>query len=171
MRLLLTRPFHVSINSKAQFEALGHKVIWYELLKIESIKNEMPNKNYDGYIITSLHAVSALTNKPEKPIITTGEATAAEVKKLGFQNVISANGDASMVAKRRSLAKIKMFYTFAPKSRHESELLARQNISCNPGRLSGKRCKTFQSASAKRIERRHNRWGAVYSPRTARFGF
>lgn len=95
MNLLLTRAFHKSIDTRKKIESLGHRVIWSPMLEIEKIKYVVPKKHYDGILISSFHALSALrrVGQRQATIIATGEATACAVKNMGFANVLSANGN------------------------------------------------------------------------------
>ena len=103
MKILLTRPFHHSLNTHTLLEEMGHEVIWEPMMTILPTNVKCPKEEWDGVIVTSVHAVSALAENVEDKnicIVAIGEATAKELKAVGFRNVSSANGDAHDMVKK-----------------------------------------------------------------------
>ncbi len=97
MHILFTRPLEDSLEMIVKFQKLGHKVSHLPLLRIEKINHEKINfSDYQGIIFTSANAVNFLDiKKIDKKILCfcVGNATEKKVRKNGFQNVITAEGN------------------------------------------------------------------------------
>ena len=97
MHILLTRPLEDCYDSINQFKKLGHIVSHLPLLSIEKISYDKTQfENCEGLIFTSANALRFLdTNILNKKIICfcVGSATEKKAKSLGFQNIISAEGN------------------------------------------------------------------------------
>ena len=97
MHILLTRPFDDCKNMIVKFKSLGHIVSHIPLLEIDKVKyKELDFSKYDGIIFTSSNGIKFLDCKKINKNIycfCVGEVTENEVKKKGFQNIISANGN------------------------------------------------------------------------------
>jgi uroporphyrinogen-III synthase len=97
MHILLTRPLEDCVELILKFKSLGHQVSHLPLLKIDKIKHDVINfEEYKGIIFTSANAVKFLdTKKVDKEILCfcVGSATEKKARSLGFQNVISAEGN------------------------------------------------------------------------------
>lgn len=77
-------------------EALGHEAILAPLLAAQPIDADL-NVPYDAVIFTSHNGVSAfarLSHRRDLPVWCVGDATAAEARAHGFNDVINAGGDA-----------------------------------------------------------------------------
>jgi len=97
MHILLTRPLEDCSEMILKFQSLGNKVSHLSLLKIEKVKYEEPNfSEFKGIIFTSANAVKHLNvKKIDKKILCfcVGNATEKKVRGVGFQNVITAEGN------------------------------------------------------------------------------
>ena len=97
MHILLTRPLEDCSEMIIKFQSLGHKVSHLPLLKIENINHEEINfSEYGGIIFTSANAVKFLdVKKINKKLLCfcVGNATEKKARAVGFQNVISAEGN------------------------------------------------------------------------------
>ena len=99
MHILLTRPLEDCSEMILKFKSLGHKVSHLPLLTVEpTIYEEINFSDYKGIIFTSANAVRYLNSSNiNKKILCfcVGELTEKEVRRFGFQNVISAGGNVS----------------------------------------------------------------------------
>jgi len=97
MHVLLTRPLEDSLEMISKFQFLGHNVSHLPLLNIENISYEEINfLEYRGIIFTSTNAVKFLdTKKINKNLLCfcVGNATEKKARSLGFQNIITAEGN------------------------------------------------------------------------------
>ena len=97
MHILLTRPLEDCCEMILKFQSLGNKVSHLPLLKIEKVKYEEPNlSEFKGIIFTSANAVKHLNiKKIDKKILCfcVGNATEKKARGVGFQNVITAEGN------------------------------------------------------------------------------
>ena len=137
MKILLTRPFHDSFDTHTQLEERGHEVIWEPMMEIVPTNVKCPEGEWDGVMVTSVHAVEALAKNVENKnmrIVAIGEATAKALRKVGFDNVISANGDGcDMVKKIKEMFKHgdKILYPSAEDTAHNmEEKLGEVGIKC-----------------------------------------
>jgi len=80
-----------------KFKLLGHQVSHLPLLKINKLNYEKINfSNYDGIIFTSANAIKFLDlKKIDKKILCfcVGNSTEKKARNVGFQNVITAEGN------------------------------------------------------------------------------
>ena len=97
MHILLTRPLEDCSELILKFQSLGHQVSHLPLLKIDKVKyDEINFEDYKGIIFTSANAIKFLdTKKIDKKILCfcVGNATEKKARSIGFQNVISAEGN------------------------------------------------------------------------------
>ena len=97
MHILLTRPLEDSFEMISKFKLLGHKVSHLPLLEIESIDHEVINfAHYKAIVFTSANAIKFLNLRDiDKKILCfcVGASTEKKAKTVGFQNVISAEGN------------------------------------------------------------------------------
>ena len=97
MHILLTRPLEDCSEMILKFQSLGNKVSHLPLLKIEKVKYEEPNLlEFKGIIFTSANAVKHFNvKKIDKKIscFCVGNATEKKARGVGFQNVITAEGN------------------------------------------------------------------------------
>tara|TARA_B100001121_G_scaffold194054_1_gene169554 strand:- start:64 stop:762 length:699 start_codon:yes stop_codon:yes gene_type:complete len=97
MHILLTRPLEDSFDMISKFKLLGHQVSHLPLLEIESIDHEVINfAAYKAIIFTSANAIKFLNLKDiDKKILCfcVGASTEKKAKNVGFNNVISAEGN------------------------------------------------------------------------------
>tara|TARA_B100000963_G_scaffold361633_1_gene398293 strand:+ start:6411 stop:7109 length:699 start_codon:yes stop_codon:yes gene_type:complete len=97
MHILLTRPLDDSLEMISKFKMLGHQVSHLPLLEIQSVEHEkITFTNYKAIIFTSANAIKFLDVKDiDKKILCfcVGVGTEKKAKKVGFQNVISAEGN------------------------------------------------------------------------------
>ena len=97
MHILLTRPLEDCSNLIIQFKELGHTVSHLPVIKIKKIEHsELIFNDYSAVIFTSSNSVKNLdldnVNKTIKTFCV-GSATEKVARSLGFQNVISADGN------------------------------------------------------------------------------
>ena len=97
MHILLTRPLEDCSEMIIKFQSLGHQVSHLPLLIIEKIYYEQINfSDFKGIIFTSANAVKFLDLKNiDKNLLCfcVGSATEKKARSVGFQNVISAEGN------------------------------------------------------------------------------
>ena len=97
MHILLTRPLEDCTNLLIKFKNLGHMVSNLPVIKIKKINYEETNfNNYSAIVFTSSNAVKNLSldkiNKTTK-CFCVGSITEKVARNLGFQSVISADGN------------------------------------------------------------------------------
>ena len=97
MHILLTRPLDDCSELIVRFRSLGHMVSHLPLLKIVKVNFDQVNfSNYKGIIFTSANAIKFLEcKKIDKNTLCfcVGSATEKQAKSVGFQNIISAEGN------------------------------------------------------------------------------
>ena len=97
MHILLTRNLDDSKELILKFSNLGHQVSHMPVIRIEKVEHEEINfDDYIAIIFTSANALKFLdTKKINKNILcfSVGSSTEKKALSLGFQNVISANGN------------------------------------------------------------------------------
>ena len=97
MHILLTRPLEDCSEMILKFRSLGHQVSHLPLINIEPLNyEEIKFSNYKGIIFTSANAVKFLNFKDiDKKFLCfcVGSATEKKARSVGFQNVISAEGN------------------------------------------------------------------------------
>lgn len=104
VRLLITRPHHQAVQTKKTLENLGFECILSPLLTIQSMPGETENHSKSRnhpLIITSSNAVPYIVDRaygPDHLIYTVGARTKACLAEAGFQNIISADGNAEDLA-------------------------------------------------------------------------
>ena len=97
MHILLTRPLEDCSEMIIKFKSLDHQVSHLPLLNINKINYDEINFSiYEGIIFTSTNAVKFLNTKHiDKKILCfcVGDATEKKARSVGFQNVITAEGN------------------------------------------------------------------------------
>ena len=97
MHILLTRPLEDCSEMIMKFQSLGNKVSHLPLLQIDRIDYSKINfLNFKAIIFTSANAVKFLdTKKIDKNYLCfcVGNATEKKARSIGFQNVITAEGN------------------------------------------------------------------------------
>ena len=97
MHILLTRPFEDCSEMILRFQSLGNKVSHLPLLRIDKVNyDETALLDLKGIIFTSANAVKFLdVKKINKKLLCfcVGNATEKKARTVGFQNVISAEGN------------------------------------------------------------------------------
>ncbi len=105
MRLLVTRPDADAQSTASKLRARGCEVLLAPLLHIESIAADFGPGPWDAVAITSVNAVRALEDHPRRndllrlPLFVVGRRTAAAGRELGFDDVVSADGNAKDLAR------------------------------------------------------------------------
>jgi uroporphyrinogen-III synthase len=105
MRLLLTRPEPDAERTALTLRARGHTVLAAPLLQIEPIEVALGNRPCAALLMTSASAARIIAVHPDlprllsRPVFAVGAHTAATARNAGFADVISANGDASDLAR------------------------------------------------------------------------
>ena len=97
MHILLTRPLEDCSEMILKFKSLGHQVSHLPLLEISKVNyNEKSFLDFKGIIFTSANSVKFLNVKQiDKNILCfcVGNATEKKARSIGFQKVISAEGN------------------------------------------------------------------------------
>ena len=97
MHILLTRPLEDCSEMILKFRSLGHQVSHLPLINVEPLKyEEIKFSDYKGIIFTSANAIKFLDFKNiDKKLLCfcVGNATEKKARSVGFQNVISAEGN------------------------------------------------------------------------------
>ncbi len=97
MHILLTRPLEDCSEMILKFKSLGHQVSHLPLISIEPVSySEINFSEYKSIIFTSANAVKFLNLKNiDKKLLCfcVGNATEKKARSVGFQNVISAEGN------------------------------------------------------------------------------
>ena len=97
MHILLTRPIEDCSEIISKFQSLGHQVSHLPLLSVNKVNyGEINFSDYKGIIFTSANAIKFLDiKKIEKKMLCfcVGSATEKKARNLGFQNVITAEGN------------------------------------------------------------------------------
>ena len=97
MHILFTRPLDDSKDLILKFNDLGHKVSYMPVIEIQRIEHENINfKDYKALIFTSANSLKFLNIKEvDKNIycFCVGIATEKKALSLGFQNIITAEGN------------------------------------------------------------------------------
>ena len=97
MHILFTRPLEDCEGLILKFSELGHKVSHMPVIQIEKVEYEKINfLDYKAIIFTSANALKFLDTKMiDKKIICfcVGSATEKKALSLGFQNLITAEGN------------------------------------------------------------------------------
>ncbi len=106
MRILLTRPEPDAERSAAALRALGHDVILAPLLRIEMLPDaELGDGPWAAILVSSVNAARAITlhNRCHElralPVFAVGERSAQAMRRAGFSDVTSADGDVAVLAK------------------------------------------------------------------------
>jgi len=99
MHILLTRPLEDIQELILKFQELGHAVSHMPVIKIEKVNYKSINFfEFGGIIFTSSNAIKYLDTRlldKNKICFCVGSATEKKARSLGFQNVISADGNVS----------------------------------------------------------------------------
>jgi uroporphyrinogen-III synthase len=103
MRVLVTRPEADARRTAKRLEALGHEAVADPLLKIEGTEFEPVTGRYDGVVVTSTNAISAVGDKTiaalrSLPFYAVGVQSAEAAREAGFRDVKIGDGDASALA-------------------------------------------------------------------------
>ena len=97
MHILLTRPLEDCSEMILKFQSLGHQVSNLPLLKIDKVNYEEVNfLDFKAIIFTSANAVKFLDIKKidkNRLCFCVGNATEKKARSVGFQNVITAEGN------------------------------------------------------------------------------
>ena len=97
MHILLTRPLEDCKEMIIRFKLLGHQVSHIPLLKIDKIDYQQINSlDFKGIIFTSANSIKFLDLKSiDKNLLCfcVGSATEKKARSVGFQNVITAEGN------------------------------------------------------------------------------
>jgi uroporphyrinogen-III synthase len=102
MAILVTRPHPDDETTAANLRARGFEALLAPMLRFEPAAfHDDADAHYGAVIVTSANALrgieSQLTGNPllKLPLFAVGEHTAAAARNIGFENVISAQGDAA----------------------------------------------------------------------------
>ena len=99
MHILLTRPLEDIQELILKFQELGHVVSHMPVIKIEKVNYKIINfSEFSGIIFTSSNAIKHLDTKlidKNKICFCVGSATEKKARSVGFQNVISTDGNVS----------------------------------------------------------------------------
>ena len=99
MHILLTRPLEDIQELILKFQGLGHVVSHMPVIKIEKVNYKSINFfEFSGIIFTSSNAIKYLDTRlldKNKICFCVGSATEKKARSVGFQNVISTDGNVS----------------------------------------------------------------------------
>jgi uroporphyrinogen-III synthase len=106
MRLLVTRPEPDNERTAATLRAAGHDVTLAPLLYIEAVSDaDLGALPFAGILITSANGARSLADHPRRgellvlPMLAVGRSSAEAARLAGFADVISADGDATDLAR------------------------------------------------------------------------
>ncbi|KLK92065.1 hypothetical protein AA309_16745 [Microvirga vignae] len=101
MRVLVTRAKDDAERTAQKLAALGHEALIAPVLRILPTGDPASVGLYDAVIVTSAHAVEALSSSADKsvPVFAVGERTAEVLRAEGFASVIAAEGDATSLSR------------------------------------------------------------------------
>lgn len=105
MRVLVTRPAPDGERTAAALRAKGFEVMLAPLLQMQTIDADLVGGPWHALAFTSVNAARALAAHPQLPSLlaipayAVGGRTADAIYELGFENVISADGDAGDLAR------------------------------------------------------------------------
>ncbi len=101
VRMLVTRPEPDASETALKLSALGIEPVVEPLLRYETLTTTLPDpKGFAALVLTSANALRALEQRRvidtyrHLQTFTVGDRTAAAARKLGFTDVVSAEGDA-----------------------------------------------------------------------------
>jgi len=94
--LLITRPIAEAESTGQQLEAMGHRVVYAPMLKVEPISFEIPDEKRSLIITSKNGARFGLANIGDKgrAIFAVGEQTAQVARDIGFTNITVGPGTA-----------------------------------------------------------------------------
>jgi uroporphyrinogen-III synthase len=96
-RVLVTRPQPDADRTAARLAGRGHEAVVAPVTAIAPTGLPRPHGDVDAIILTSAHAVPALT-PGDLPVFAVGARTAAAARQAGFREVHAAEGDALALA-------------------------------------------------------------------------
>ncbi|WP_165820221.1 uroporphyrinogen-III synthase [Microvirga sp. KLBC 81] len=101
MRVLVTRAKEDAERTEQKLAALGHEALIAPVLRITPTDDPAPAGSCDAVVVTSAHAVEALSSHADKsvPIFAVGERTAEVLRAEGFASVMAAEGDAASLSR------------------------------------------------------------------------
>lgn len=109
MNIVLTRPYKDSVKLKEKIESHGaHKCYIQPLIEIEILEKQIDIPEKAIVVITSVNGIKALAKNTQNRsyrIITVGDHSAHEAKKLGFLNIESAVTSPDISASEANLIK------------------------------------------------------------------
>lgn len=98
-RLLVTRPIEQAEPLADRLRAQGHQVLVEPMLRVRFLEAALPSLDgVQALLLTSRNGVRALaqaTDRRDIRVLAVGDATADEARAAGFEQVESADGDAS----------------------------------------------------------------------------
>jgi uroporphyrinogen-III synthase len=113
MAVLVTRPQPDNESTAAALRARGFEVLLAPMLRFEAVVfQDDSDTRYGAVIVTSANALRGFEQHPagqrllKLPLFAVGEHTAAAATDVGFDKVISANGDATAL-REAVLARVK----------------------------------------------------------------
>ncbi len=101
MDVLVTRPAEAGRRTADKLYARGHRAILAPLLWLREVAGSAPPGDFDVIAVTSASvaiATQRLHQFHDIPVFTVGEQTAATLRGMGFESVISSDGDVADLA-------------------------------------------------------------------------
>jgi uroporphyrinogen-III synthase len=96
--VLITRPEHQAAATARRVAGLGYRPILAPMLQVHRRSAELPD-DAGALLVTSANAVPSLPAwARHRPVLAVGDATAALIRRAGFPDVLSAEGDAQALA-------------------------------------------------------------------------
>lgn len=106
MHLLVTRPEPDNERTAAALRACGHEVLLAPLLHIEAVADaDLGAPPWSGILITSANGARAVASHARRgellalPVLAVGRSSAEAAHAAGFTDVVSADGDATDLAR------------------------------------------------------------------------
>ena len=91
MSILITRPYHLGINSQNKISKLGKKSLLIPLIRIKYLNIEISDSNYDYIVVTSQNAIATFRNNlwmKDKYILVVGGATKELLLQENYKKIL-----------------------------------------------------------------------------------
>lgn len=121
MRFLVTRPEPDNERTAVALRGLGHEAVLAPLLHIKAVADaDFGMPPFTAILITSSNGARALASHPRRgeitalPVLAVGRSSAEAARAVGFDDVVSADGDAGdlarLAAKRFAGSRLPLLY-------------------------------------------------------------
>jgi uroporphyrinogen-III synthase len=98
--VLITRPAPEAAATASRVAALGFRPVVAPVMTVQTLRAPLPPAPVQALVIASARAIAALPSGVDRRlrVLSVGDATARRATELGFEDVISAGGDATALA-------------------------------------------------------------------------